>query len=376
MFKLGHFSCGFYTGAVFRKRPEVSPQSNNPTSRSRFVEKFRGMFAGMTLPTVAARIKSSIKSLASCLRRHPASPAQEPLTTDSILASHSAAEAPAPAQVTDQNIPWGSANIGITGAASTGKSSLINALSGRKESDPDAVCVTENGSGVARGGYMDKANKALVYQEFPVHSQSTHQNDLLKCDVVFHALGDRLLESDVKTIEFLQKNKKPFHLVRTKCDLAVQQVQRREKGMSKEEAERRLRSDLSAFLRQNNLTIADTSILFVSSWDISKSNNAFDGKKIQGMINDQRINALLDDAPGPAQLRHRQNPVLPVKPVRLSFIKSNDSWLYSKRAPQAQGLRVSPSSELASPTRQVEAVSQKPTLRKSLTDYLYAPFRQ
>ena len=84
-------------------------------------------------------------------------------------------------------------------------------------------------------------------------------------------------------IRFLQKNNKPFFLVRMKCDLAVQQVQRQEKDMSTDRAEQRLRCELPVSLRKNNLNIADANILFVSSWTISEGKNAFDGGKMQGM---------------------------------------------------------------------------------------------
>ena len=93
------------------------------------------------------------------------------------------------------------------------------------------------------------------------------------------------------------------------------------------------------------------------------------------MSNDQRGKAQRSEAPGLSQLSPGQKPALPVKPASVSFAPNN-SWLYSNPTPSPQGLGVGSSSELVSPTWQGEVVSQKPTPRKPLTDYFYAPFRQ
>ncbi|CDH59159.1 hypothetical protein RO3G_14116 [Lichtheimia corymbifera JMRC:FSU:9682] len=125
-------------------------------------------------------------------------------------------------------------NVGVVGAAGTGKSSLINGILGYQDSDPRAAPTGETESTSKPKGYRHPDLRTMIVWDMPgagteSHPSETYFNDkfLYAFDTLIIVIADRMLQIDIDIAMAAQKRRIPFMFVRNKADQAVEAKMRR-----------------------------------------------------------------------------------------------------------------------------------------------------
>lgn len=121
----------------------------------------------------------------------------------------------------------------IIGRSGTGKSSLINAISGEEIAEVGEVETTMNvGEPIQHKGLLIYDLPGCSTSNFPKEEYLTHF-DIEQFDCVILATSDRFYEDDLFLIDELTKIKKPVFATRTKIDFSIDRAKRR--GVSESE---------------------------------------------------------------------------------------------------------------------------------------------
>ncbi|XP_060589992.1 interferon-inducible GTPase 1-like [Ruditapes philippinarum] len=124
-------------------------------------------------------------------------------------------------------------NVGITGNAGVGKSSLINALRKLKPSDEGAAAVDVVETTTKASRYSHPDNKHIVFWDLPgvgtqKYKRETYlkEMDFARFEVVIIVCASRFMESDMWLGKKLRELKKNILFVRTKIDFDIYNAQR------------------------------------------------------------------------------------------------------------------------------------------------------
>ncbi len=173
-------------------------------------------------------------------------------------------------------IDWNQVNVGFTGTELVGKSTLIRSLMGLSHTDNGGPPVTEEGSELPWSTYCHPRLNHVTLHEIP-YGRGTNAALFQRFNLICVLIGDRLLETDNAMVERLLNENVSMLLLRTKADLALKQVKRRQKGMSDDEAKFQLRSSLMEFLRVALIgdRLGEERILIISAWEMTEGNDNF-----------------------------------------------------------------------------------------------------
>jgi hypothetical protein len=176
--------------------------------------------------------------------------------------------------VVESSTPVFSNNTLVFFGAGAGSSSLINVLSARKDTDANAFRVSEEHPGhqwlssaanTADGSYLEAPSK--IVDPAMVAAQ-------LKAADAFAVvcIADRLLETTSELVPELRKQGVPFVLVRTKAEMAITQMQRRQPSMPASEAFSAMKQQFvaDALGKEGMQGIAPEQFFAVSAWEMAE----------------------------------------------------------------------------------------------------------
>ncbi|XP_066502795.1 interferon-inducible GTPase 5-like [Hoplias malabaricus] len=208
-------------------------------------------------------------------------------------------------------------DIAVTGETGSGKSSLVNALRGLKDSDEDAAPVGVTETTTEPTPYQHPTMPNVTLWDLPgIGSSNFKAKTYLKnvkfdrYDFFLIVSSGRFRENDIMLAKEIKKKKKVFYFVRSKTDLDVQ-FEKERKGIDKEETLSNIRRNSEEELKG----IGNPKIFLVSSWDTSE----FDFEKL--------IDTLESELP-----EHKQSALLQSVPVYSVAILERKVRMFQKAA--------------------------------------------
>lgn len=168
-------------------------------------------------------------------------------------------------------------NFAFTGQSGCGKSTLINAIRSLTDEDPGAAHVGETEVTTEITKYLHPAAPHLALWDIPgagtlKQPENTYfrENMLYAFDLILILSADRFLDIDFQIAVQAKEYSKPFAFVRTKADLSLRAMVRRNKKLTMLEASEILTEQVTANLhkcaRIYGLGEDDCNLFIVSAW--------------------------------------------------------------------------------------------------------------
>lgn len=174
-------------------------------------------------------------------------------------------------------------NFALTGQSGCGKSTLINAVRMRRDGDPDAAAVGETETTTKIQKYIHPEFDYIVLWDLPgagtlKQPANTYflENLLYAFDVLLILSADRFLEIDFQIAKQAKDFKRAFAFVRTKADLSLRSMVRRNKKLTMLQASEMLRKEVTTNFNKcvaaYGLAEEECKLFIVSAWALRNKN--------------------------------------------------------------------------------------------------------